>query len=104
MYPYEKEESLFITTNFRDFFLDRATKELENEMSTLIGYADYGYNHDTDTDDMYLYIDGDYESLLFDSGTELFVMCDCAHFDKTERYEVVYNDFLEKLRAFVKDF
>lgn len=99
MYPYELNDAVFIKENFGDFFLNRAMKELKLEF--FVTYNDYGFEHDTETDELYIYIDGDYDSLIIGSNERLFELCDTSCFEKTEDYGEVYENFVKDLKDFL---
>lgn len=97
MYPYEITDSVIIKENFANYFLYRAMKELK----FFVKNDDFGFEHDTETDDMYIFVDGTYDSLVFNSDNRLFQLCDTSCFKETDEYENVYQNFLNEIKRFL---
>ena len=101
-YPWEREDYVYSKNNLWEFFIQRAVKE--TDLYNVLGYdpiSDYGYEHDHETDDLYLYIESESgDNLLFGCDSDVFALCDTTNFDKGEKYETVYSDFLSVFKNF----
>ncbi len=92
-YPYEREDYVYIKNNLWDFFISKAMREIDFDV------IDYGYEHDKETDDAYIFIDlSNGDSIMYDDQTEMFALCDTTRFVEDEKYQKAYKEFINKLK------